>query len=134
MPLVASDFVYPVGELWVEWFPNENLSDNLAVWIAQGSAQVPSGATTEQGDDIVRSFAYWRAYDSKTMQMADAPDSAALSGEISRTQVQGRKFFQAKAAEWRAAFDSAVGVAGSTGSQDSTPPRVSQTVEFSVSF
>lgn len=134
MPLVASDFIYPAGELKTGWFPDEDLSASLAVWIAQGVLETPSEATEEQEDAVVRGFTYWRAYDSKTMQMAASPDSAAIVGEISRTQVQGRKFFQAKAAEWRAVFDRAVGAASATVGTDSAPPRASQTVEFAVAF
>ena len=133
MPIVASDLIYPVGEIRVEWFPGEDVPGNLTQWLADGAEEAPGSATTEQVDSLSRAFAYWRAYDAKTMLMAGTPDTAALSGEMSATITQGRKYFQGKAAEWRAVFDALLSVAATVGASTS-PPRASSTVPFAVVF
>ncbi len=135
MAVLPSDLTYRVGEIRSEWFDGEDLVANLAEWIAQGEEKVPEGSTDEQADAIAKAYAYWRAYDAITLRMAASPDSVNIPNEIARTQVQGRKFFEAAARRWLLAFTEALSAAETVTTGD-TPreTRSSRSVAFTVAF
>lgn len=137
MPVTAADLTYPEGEIRTEWFSGEDLPANLAFWISEGEAAAPAGSTTAEIDAIARPWAYYRAYDAKTMQMAGSPDSVNLDG-LARTQVKGRDFFAAKARAWKTEYEAALAVAGGStepgGGVEVSLPLASSSVPFVVVY
>lgn len=137
MPVTAADLTYPEGEIRTEWFSGEDPPANLALWISEGEAAAPAGATADEIDAIALPWAYFRAYDAKTMQMAGSPDSVNLDG-LARTQVKGRDFFAAKAKEWKGVFEAALSAAGGStepgGGVEVSLPLASSSVPFVVVY
>lgn len=107
MPLTAADLTYDVGELMPEWFPGENLSDNLTTWLTQGYAVATGNAIVDTGDrdGIAEAYGYVRGYTAISLRIAGTADTVSLEG-LSRTLSTGRAaFFRDKAEEWQNKLD-----------------------------
>jgi len=136
--VLPADLTLPpggTGELDPAWFATGTLAVYLPVWIAAGVALVPDGATTEQGDAVVRAYAYWTGYDTKLMQMSAAPNSVSIDkGDISVSYTDGqRKWFAEKAAYWFGQYTTATAAVVPVPVIDN-PPRASSSQPFVLSF
>lgn len=113
MAVTAADLTYPptgTGELHPEWWPDGALTGLLAVWIAAGAAQVPSGASGAQADRVTLSYAYWLAYADLVLTMATRPNTVSVDkGDVSVGWTDGqRKIIQAKVVFWLDEYSSAL--------------------------
>lgn len=103
--LEAEDFLYPQGELQPGLFLDGELEDHLEVWIAEA-------ATKTDDDSPAAKWVYYRAYSAVAMRLAMTPNSESNdSQQTQRSKSWGKdriEFFEKKAAEYKAAFDSEV--------------------------
>jgi hypothetical protein len=112
MAVVAADLIYPVGAIQTGWFAGEDLAANLTLWIADGEAAAPDGATEPQTDAIAAAWAYYRAFQSKADQIAAKPSNVQITGAVGVAQGQDRhKYFATRAASWLAEYEAALAAA-----------------------
>lgn len=136
MAVAAVDLTAPTGELQTAWFTTPSLATSAGIWIALGEAKVPEGATSGQADTVVTAYAYWRAFGDVLMRMARDPNSVSIDkGDISASfAADQRKYFAAKVAEWKTAFDTAVGEATVATLVIDNAPRSSSSQQVVRSF
>jgi hypothetical protein len=112
MAVVAADLIYPVGVVQAAWFAGEDVAANLTLWIADGVATAPVGATEPQTDAIAAAWAYYRAFQSKADQIAAKPSNVQITGALGVAQGDGRhKYFSTRAASWLAEYEAALAAA-----------------------
>ena len=132
MSVTAADLTAPTGELQSTWFTD--LSGNLAIWLSQGEAWIPEGATQAQADAVVTAYGYVRGFRDVLLRAAKDPNSISLDkGDISLSFTDGqRKVLEAQVTRWEAAYDAAIDT-GATATVENVP-RASQSVTFQSVF
>lgn len=105
--LSSVDFVQPDGELSGYLFPENNMDDLLAGWLAKAAELVVNVPTASQ-NDAAQAYVYHRAYQHISLRMANefaskVIHSGAGDATISQTNDQ-RKFFQDRAQYYRDRF------------------------------
>lgn len=139
MALSPADFLLPpagTGELDPAWWGTGTLEDDLLpVWLTSGEGQVPSGATSEQGDAVILAYVYATAYDAKLRAMATTPNTMSVdSGDVSvGFSSDQRKIFATEANKWWLRFAEAVDDAAPAAIANN-PPRTSSSVQAVVHF
>lgn len=106
--LNSVDFVQPDGELSSYLFPENNMDDLLAGWLAKAAEQVVNVPTASQ-NDAAQAYVYHRAYQHISLRMANEfasknINSGAGNATISTTAEQ-RDYFRKRADFWLASFN-----------------------------
>lgn len=113
--LVATDLIYPVGELQQAMFPTQGeLAANVGQWLdeAASNTAVTALSTSAAANTAARHWVLYRAYSAVAQRIALQPSSESRS-DVDRSWGQGRiDYFSELAASHKASFDGAVTVAG----------------------
>lgn len=112
MAVSASDFIQPVGRVYASWFPDEDLTANIVLWLSQASAITPGGASEAESDAVAVPYVYWRAFDAKFWALAGSPDSATLEGVGARTITAQRVWFSTQSKLFGAQYAEAIAAIG----------------------
>lgn len=113
MAVVAADLIYPVGVVQTGWFAGEDLPANLTLWIAEGAATAPDGATEAQVDAVSFPYANYRAFQAKADKIAATPSNVGIAGgTVAVGQGKDRhEYFSTRAASWLAEYEAALAAA-----------------------
>jgi len=104
MALLASDLIYPVGELTQIMFPGAVLDDLADTWIISAAA-----LTTD--DTAATHWIYWRAYTAVANRLAATPNSEVYFNDVARRFEKDRlDFFLSQAAGHKSAYEQLTGV------------------------
>lgn len=106
--LGSVDFVQPDGELSGYLFPENDIDNLLAGWLAKAAEQVVNVPTASQ-NDAAQAYVYHRAYQHISLRMANEfasknINSGAGNATISTTAEQ-RDYFRKRADFWLASFN-----------------------------
>jgi hypothetical protein len=134
--VTVADLTAPTGELQASWFSTPSLATAAGIWIVLGADRVPEGATSDQSDAVVTAYVYWRGYGDVLMRMARDPNSVSIDkGDISASYAADqRKYFAAKVAEWKSAYDVAVNDVTAVAAVIDNAPRSSSSQQILRSF
>lgn len=133
MPLDASDFVPPGGELKEQMFPDrDNLANAIQGWIQTANTKLASDFSGAVPDEAVEAFVYWKAYWDVYLRMSAEPQSLGVSETLNYQYVQAQaERFKDMALEWKDKLEEIR--APETAQEDDTGPT-SGSVNASVSW
>ena len=98
--LSSVDFVQPDGELSGYLFPENNMDDLLAGWLAKAAELVVNVPTASQ-NDAAEAWVYYRAYTLVADRLSLSPATIMVDGQVTRTTAADqRKYFADRAKVW----------------------------------
>lgn len=81
MPLKASQFIAPLGNLRREMFPKEDLPTRLDLYLAEAYTKVGDLPDPVDEDAMVTAFVYHKAYSALHAAMLAAPSNTTLADQ-----------------------------------------------------
>lgn len=110
--LTALDLVQPNGELANSYFPDADLDDHLAGWLARATVQVEgdSDIAASAQNDAAEAWVYYLAYKYIANRLGSMPNTTSIgSGEIVRVVAQDRPaYWLGRAAAQLAAYQALI--------------------------
>lgn len=101
--LTVDDLEQPLGELDASLFPNGDIDNLCAAWLAQAIAKIEAntGIATADQDAAAAAWVYYRAYMQVADRFANSPSTIVVDGTVTRTTAADqRKYFADRAAYW----------------------------------
>ncbi len=90
MTVVWTEFVYPLGKLRADQFPNDDLATVVSAWLDEAGGKVVDIDATLV-DEATRDWVYYRAFSSIADRLALEPDEVTADGmsrSISNERIQ----------------------------------------------
>jgi len=112
VPITATDLIYPPpGELRPEWFPGEDLTAAVAVWLTTGYASVAAVADVAEADRLAALYVYAQGFRNVACRLAGVPATASID-ELSRGYNSKQyEFWLSEAERYQQEFDAGLAVA-----------------------
>ena len=105
MPVQLNDLIYPEGKLQRSMFPDDDIYENVSVWLQQASAA--AAGTTPEGDydRAVEAYVYFRAYDTIASRIAAQPASQKTMDSSTAWSSSQASYWRQLSLENKAIFD-----------------------------